>query len=216
MHIPDGFLDAKTWISTAAVSAGALSYSVVQANKQLQERQVPLMGVMGAFVFAAQMVNFPVAGGTSGHLIGGTLLALTLGPWTACVIMATIVGLQALFFQDGGITVLGANILNMAVIAPLAGYLAYNLLKKLIANKTVSIFIAAWLSTVLAAAAAALELAWSNTVALKIVFPAMLAWHILIGIGEGLITAGVLAYLNSIKFNTGILLHKKEAGGDNA
>lgn len=199
MHIPDGFLDAKTWLSTAALSAGALSYGLTQANRELEDRQIPVMGAMGAFVFAAQMVNFPVAGGTSGHLLGGALLALTMGPWPACIIMATIVGLQALFFNDGGVTVLGANIFNMAVLAPLSGYWVYRLLNRVIANRTVKIFLAAWFSTMAAAAATALELAFSNTIALKLVLPAMLGWHSLIGIGEGLITAGVISYLTSIK-----------------
>ena len=198
MHIPDGFLDTKTWLSTALVSAGVLSYSVRQTNKILEEKQIPLLGAMGAFIFAGQMINFPVAGGTSGHLIGAALVALTMGPWAACVIMATIVGLQAIVFQDGGIMALGANVLNMATLAPLVAYYVYTFLTRVSLKGSIPIFLAAWLSTLAAAAGAAFQLAFSGTVSLGLVMPAMLGWHSLIGVGEGLITLGVVNYLTKV------------------
>ncbi|MBC7105042.1 MAG: energy-coupling factor ABC transporter permease [Firmicutes bacterium] len=192
MHIPDGFLDVKTWVATGALSAGTLAYALRRTRRTLQDRQVPAMGVMAAFIFAAQMVNFPIVGGTSGHLIGAVLAAVTLGPWSACVIMTVILILQALLFQDGGLTALGANILNMGVVAVFAGYGVYRLLRR---YRTVGVFVASWVSVMLAAAACAAELAVAGTIPLAVVLPAMLFWHAFIGVGEGLITAAVVEIL---------------------
>ena len=122
MHIPDGFLNLPTCLGSAAVSIVALKQAVSKVGQKLDRKQVPLMGVMSAFVFAAQMLNFPIIGGTSGHLIGAALLAVLLGPWTASLIMTSILLIQGLVFMDGGISALGANLLNMAVIAPWGGY----------------------------------------------------------------------------------------------
>src|SRR5713101_8843825 len=113
MHIPDGFLSPPVWISLDAAAVPAIALVARGAQEHLEDRRIPLLGVMGAFVFAAQMINFPVGIGTSGHLVGGTLLAVTLGPAAACIVMAAIVAIQAFVFQDGGIMVLGANIFNM-------------------------------------------------------------------------------------------------------
>ncbi len=202
MHIPDGLLDAKTWGTAWVLGGAALAYGVTKTKERLQERQIPFMGVMAAFIFAAQMVNFPIAGGTSGHLLGGVLAAVLLGPWTASIIMATILALQAFIFLDGGITALGANILNMAVIAPFAGYWIYQLIQRLWNNRTgtlVATFIAAWFSVVLAAGACAFELAFSGMAPLRLVLPAMLGWHLLIGIGEAVITTVVVGYLTRVR-----------------
>lgn len=109
-------------MGTAALSGGALAYATRKTREVLEERQVPWMGVMAAFIFAAQMINYPVMGGTSGHLLGGVLAALVLGPWAAMIVIATILGIQCVFFQDGGLTALGANIFNMAVIGVWTGY----------------------------------------------------------------------------------------------
>lgn len=128
MHIPDGFLATPVWAVLDVVSLPAVGAFAARAQRDLRESQVPLLGVMGAFVFAAQMVNFPVAAGTSGHLVGGTLLACTLGPSAAVVVMTAILGVQALVFQDGGILALGANIFNLAIAGVLAGYLPYHYL----------------------------------------------------------------------------------------
>ena len=119
MHIPDGFLTPEVAAACAVPAAGAVAYGLRRANRELEERRVPLLGVTAAFVFAAQMLNFPVAGGTSGHFLGAALAAILLGPWLACLVMAVVLGVQAFVFADGGITALGANILNMGVIGAL-------------------------------------------------------------------------------------------------
>lgn len=201
MHIPDGFLDPKVWLGASAISAGALAGAATQTKKALEERQVPVLGVMSAFIFAAQMVNFPVAGGTSGHLLGAALAAVLLGPWSAMLIMTAVLVIQMLFFYDGGLTALGANVLNMAVIAPWVAYGTYRLVTGLLkgnAGRTAAIFLASWLSVMAAALACTLELALSGTIPLKVVLPAMMSWHALIGIGEGLITTVVVAFVSRV------------------
>ena len=125
MHAPDGFLNAGTAAATAVISAGVIGVSLRQSRQQLADRQTPLAGLTAAFVFAAQMVNFPVAAGTSGHLLGGLLAAVLLGPATGCLVVATVVLLQALVFADGGLTALGYNSLNMAVVTSYGGYALY-------------------------------------------------------------------------------------------
>ncbi|KUO61984.1 MAG: cobalamin biosynthesis protein CbiM [Gracilibacter sp. BRH_c7a] len=202
MHIPDGFLDVKTAATAAVVSAVAISYSIKQTREVLDDRQIPMMGVAAAFIFAAQMVNFPVAGGTSGHLIGGTLAAITFGPWAAMLIMSAVLIIQSFVFQDGGISALGGNILLMAVVAPLVGYFVYSLLmgsgesrKRVLA----STFVAGWISTISASLVCAILLSISNIVSIQVAVPAMLGWHTLIGIGEGLVTAFVVSYLTKVK-----------------
>jgi cobalt/nickel transport system permease protein len=127
MHIPDGFLSTPVWLSLDALGVPAIGYLARRAQRELEESRVPLLGVMGAFVFAAQMINFPVGIGTSGHLLGAALLAIALGPAAASVVMTAILAIQALVFQDGGVLALGANVLNMAVLGVLAGYLPYRL-----------------------------------------------------------------------------------------
>jgi cobalt/nickel transport system permease protein len=197
LHIPDGFLSsavaAVLWI--AAIAAIAIGLRV--ANRDLDEARVPLLGVLAAFIFAAQMLNFPVAGGTSGHFLGATLAAVLLGPWIACVVLAVVVAVQAIAFADGGITALGANIVNMGVLgALLAGYLVRVGLLAL--PKTRGAFLAtvagvSWLAVMVGAAATAIQLALSGTVPLGTVLPAMLGVHALIGIGEAAITTAAVA-----------------------
>ncbi|MDI6870727.1 MAG: energy-coupling factor ABC transporter permease [Bacillota bacterium] len=197
MHIPDGFLDTKTWAGAAALAAAAVSYAVRRTRDELGERQIPTLGVLAAFIFAAQMVNFPIAGGTSGHLLGAVLAAVLLGPWSAMIIMTTVLGVQCLFFQDGGITALGANVLNMGVIGVFAGYGVYRLLGILFPTRTgrlAATFFAAWVSVMVSALAAAAELALSGTLPLTVALPAMLYWHAFIGLGEGMITVAVVEY----------------------
>src|ERR1051325_9210778 len=125
MHIPDGFLSIIISILCWAITAATLAAAVSRTNKSLGERQVPLMGVMAAFIFAAQMINFPVAGGTSGHLLGGALAAITLGPWAGMLVMTAVIAVQGLLFQDGGLLVMGANILNMGLLTAAIGYGLY-------------------------------------------------------------------------------------------
>ncbi len=198
MHIPDGFVSVGTAAVTWVASAGVVAYSARRAQRELQERQVPLMGVMAAFVFAAQMINFRVAAGTSGHLLGGALLAILLGPWSGTLVLTAVLGVQALLFQDGGYLALGSNILNMAVIGVWSGYGVWWLLRKLIPGPRgvwPAGFAAAWVSVMLASFACSVELAVSGTSPFGLVVPAMASVHALIGIGEGLITTGVVAYL---------------------
>ncbi len=197
MHIPDGFLNAPTIAITSAVSAACVGGAVVMANKKLGEKQVPVMGVTAAFIFAAQMLNFPIAGGTSGHFLGAVFAAILLGPWAATLIMTSVLLLQCFIFQDGGVTALGANILNMGIIAPFAGYFIYKGISTLMGRNKKGIlagsFVAAWASVFLAASACALELWGSGTSPIRSAFPAMAGWHAIIGIGEGIITAAALS-----------------------
>jgi cobalt/nickel transport system permease protein len=199
MHIPDGFLSPGVYIICWAITVVAVGLALQRTGRELGERQIPLMGVLAAFIFAAQMLNFPVAGGTSGHLIGGALAAILLGPWAAILVMTSVVGLQALLFQDGGLLVLGANIVNMAVISSIAGYATFTAVRRLVADERLGTlvggFAGAWLSVMLAAAATALQLALSGTSDFSVAMPAMLGVHALIGVGEGLITAGALAFV---------------------
>ncbi len=183
--------------TTYAVSAGGVANAVRLANKKLGEKQVPLMGILAAFVFATQMLNFPVAGGTSGHLIGAALVAILLGPWVAVLVMSCVLIAQSLIFQDGGLLALGANIFNMGIIAGFGAYYLYRLTGSLLGDnrraKVVSGFIAAWGSVFLASIACAIELAVSGVLPIGVVLPAMAGVHALIGIGEGLITVAVLS-----------------------
>jgi cobalt/nickel transport system permease protein len=199
MHIPDGFLDTATSVVTWAASAGSVAYAVRRVSRELDERQVPLMGVSAAFIFAAQMLNFTVVGGTSGHLLGGALAAILLGPWAGMLVITSVLAIQALLFQDGGLLALGANVFNMAVIGVLLGWAVYTGVRRLFGKKTWSTaaggFAAAWLSVVVASLAAAIELALSGASPWGVVLPSMIGVHALIGIGEGLITVAVLAFL---------------------
>ncbi|HEY3375174.1 MAG TPA: energy-coupling factor ABC transporter permease [Candidatus Aquicultor sp.] len=197
MHIPDGFLDTKTLVTAAAASGATIAYAVRKANKEFEEKDAPLMGVLAAFIFAAQMLNFPVAGGTSGHFVGGALAAILLGPWKAILVMLSVISVQALLFGDGGISALGANILNMAILSPLAGYWVYRLISR--KSVTGGAFTAGLVSTIVAALACALELTASGTAPFAIVVPLMTGWHVLIGLGEGAITMATITYLLKVR-----------------
>ena len=195
MHIPDGFLDAKTAVASAVLSAVGVGMALRQARKTLPARHVPLLGLAAAFVFAAQMLNFPVAGGTSGHLIGATLVAVLLGPSAAAIALAAVLVVQCFLFNDGGLTALGANTFNMAIVATIVGYSVYRLVRRFVPGQRGLILAAAfagWCSTVVAAISCAGQLAISGTVPWSVSFPAMAGVHMLIGIGEGLITALVI------------------------
>jgi len=199
MHIPDGFLSAPVSLVGWIVTVGVVAFAARRAERTMSERAVPLMGVMAAFIFATQMMNFPVAGGTSGHLLGGALAAILLGPWAAIIVMAAVVGLQALLFQDGGLVVLGVNVMNMGIVTVGVGYLAYRALAPAArmgsTGFAVAAFAAAWLSVVASSAAAAVQLAASGTSPLHVALPAMVSVHMLIGIGEGVITAAALSFI---------------------
>ena len=195
MHAPDGFLNAGTAVATGAVSAGALGASLRQMRSTLKDKQVPLAGLSAAFIFAAQMFNFPVAAGTTGHLLGGALAAVLLGPFTGAVVVAVVVVVQAFAFADGGLTALGYNVLNMAVVTAFGGYGMFRLTRRVLpVNATgvvVATGIAAGLSVPLSAMAFAIEWLFGATapVPFDTVFGAMVGVHLLIGIGEGVISA---------------------------
>jgi cobalt/nickel transport system permease protein len=192
MHIPDGFIDGKTALTTAALSAAGVGVALRQVKRELPPRKTPLLGLAAAFLFAAQMVNFPVAGGTSGHLIGGALVAALLGPSAAVVVVTTVLIVQCFLFNDGGVTALGANIFNMAMLNSVGGYVIYRGVCRLlpgVRGRVTAIAFAGWCATVLAAVCCAGELAFSGTVPWTAAFPAMAGTHILIGVGEGLISA---------------------------
>lgn len=198
MHIPDGFLSTKIWMGMWFISIVIVGYAIWRTNKKLGDKHVPMMGVLAAFIFAAQMLNIPVVGGTSGHMLGGVLAAVFLGPIAASIIMATIFIVQAVFFQDGGITTLGANIFNMGLIGTIGGYYIYYGIKKVIAGDSgrfIGVAIAAWLAVVLASAATAIELAASGTVPLEITLPAMVSIHTIIGLIETGITISVVVFV---------------------
>ena len=196
MHIPDGFLSIVISLICWAITVAILAIAISRTNKSLGEKQVPLMGIMAAFIFAAQMINFPVAGGTSGHLLGGTLAAITLGPWAGMLVMTAVIAVQGLLFQDGGLLVMGANILNMGLLTVAVGYGLYRSVSgKSQGAKLAVAGIAAWISVMTGAFATSLELWLSGTARLNIVIPAMLGVHTLIGIGEALITVAALSFI---------------------
>ena len=199
MHIPDGFLDAKTAIATGVFSVTGLGAALRQAGKHLQSRKIPLTGLVAAFIFVAQMLNFPVASGTSGHLLGSTFAAVLLGPSAAIIVMSSVLIVQSLIFADGGILALGANIFNMAIVAPLCGYGIYRALRLLLhgqQGQLVAVGFASWCATVVAAIFCAGELAWSGTADWRAAFPAMTGVHMLTGLGEAAITMLVIAAIS--------------------
>lgn len=195
MHIPDGFLDARTLTLTTGLSAAGIALALRNLRHILPPRQIPLIGLTAAFVFAAQMVNFPVAGGTSGHLLGGILAAVLVGPSAAIVVITAVLIVQAFIFADGGVLALGANIFNMALVGTIGGYGIYWLVRRVasgLRGQLMAAAFAAWCSVVLAAGSCAGQLAFSKTAAWGLVLPAMVGVHMLIGIGEALITTLVL------------------------
>ena len=196
LHIPDGFLNFVISLVFWVLTVISVGLAISKTNKALGEKQVPLMGIMAAFIFAAQMLNFPVAGGTSGHFLGGALAAIVLGPWAGILVMTAVIALQALLFQDGGLLVMGANIFNMGILTAMIGFGLYR--SVLSANKATRLAvagIAAWLSTMASALITALQLWLSGTSSLQIVIPAMLGVHALIGIGEAIITVAALTFI---------------------
>jgi cobalt/nickel transport system permease protein len=193
MHLPDGFLDAKTALLSTGVAVAGVGLALRQARTTLEPRQMPMLGLAAAFVFAAQMLNFPVGGGTSGHLLGGVLTAILLGPAAAVLVMTCVLIVQCLVFNDGGLLALGANVFNMAIVNVCGGYFVFRLLKRLarMENRRATVFAAAfagWFGTVLASITCAGQLALSDQSPWSVAFPAMALAHIVIGMGEGLAT----------------------------
>ena len=197
MHLPDGYLDAKTALLSSGAAAAGLGLAVRHVRVSLEPRQTPMLGLGAAFVFAAQMLNFPIVGGTSGHLVGGVLAAILLGPSAAVLVMTCVLVVQCLMFADGGLVSLGANIFNMGIVNVCGGFFVYRLARALIPMEPQrsAVFAAAfagWFGTVLTSVVCAGELALSNWVPWSIAFPAMVNVHMLIGVGEGLATALIL------------------------
>jgi cobalt/nickel transport system permease protein len=199
VHIPDGFLTPAVAVIGWAIAVVLIAVALRQTRRQLDDRIVPMMGVLAAFIFAAQAITFPVAAGTSGHLIGAALAAIVMGPWAALLIMTAVVAVQGLIYQDGGLIVMGWNIVNMGAMAAFCGFLAYTLARRLGGGTRNAVlaasFAAGWISVVAASAATAIELAASGTAPLALAMAAMTSVHGLIGIGEGLITAAAVGLL---------------------
>jgi cobalt/nickel transport system permease protein len=200
MHIPDGFLSLPVSLLTWIISLGLIGLALKRVQADYQERAVPLMGVCAAFIFAAQMINFPIVGGTSGHLLGGTLAGVLLGPWAGTLVMSVVFIVQAVLFQDGGLTVLGANIFNMGLIGTFGGYYLYKAIRFAIGRNSwrgmmVGTAVASWVSVVVAATVASFQLAFSGTVTLAVALFAMLAWHVFIAIGEAIITVIAISFV---------------------
>ncbi len=197
LHIPDVYLSFAVAAICWLVAALVLAVAVRRTNRSLGERQIPLMGVMAAFIFAAQMINFPIGVGVSGHLLGGALAAILLGPWASMLVMTAVIAVQGLLFQDGGLTAMGANILNMGILTSAIGYGFYRaVMGRRRGLILASAGFASWLSVMAGALATSLEMWLSGTAALRLVVPAMLAVHAVIGLGEALITVAALAFIS--------------------
>jgi cobalt/nickel transport system permease protein len=203
MHIPDGFLSVLVSIIFWLISAAFIAVALKRVSRDLGDREAPLMGVLAAAIFAGQMLNFSVTGGTSGHLLGAALAAILVGPWAAVLVMTSVVATQALIFQDGGLVVLGANLFNMAVIGVAVAYAVFRLAQILAGGKRWGIlaggFLAAWSSIFIASLSCGLQLSLSATSPARIALPAMGGIHALIGFGEGLITLGALSFILSTR-----------------
>lgn len=199
LHAPDGFFSTPVALAFWVITVGALAISLRRAGAQLDERAVPLMGVMAAFIFAAQMFNFQIPGGTSGHLLGGVLAAILLGPYAGTIVMACVISVQALVFQDGGLLVLGANIFNMGIIGTFGGYWLYRTIAAVLGGeqkgRLPAAAVAGWCSVVAAAVLTAFQLAISDTTSLATALVAMVGWHVIIGVGEAVITVGALSFI---------------------
>jgi len=205
MHVPDGFLDAPTSLATGVVAVGGLALALRGARRELDDRTAPMAGLVATFVFAGQMMNFPVGAGTSGHLLGGAMAAVLAGPWTAVLCISTVLLVQALFMADGGITALGTNITLMALVGVAVGWLVFKGVRAVLPNRLgivapaaafgalVSVPVAATVFTLLFAVGGTAPVATDK------VFVAMVTWHTVIGIGEAIITFLVVASVVAVR-----------------
>jgi len=202
MHIPDGWLSTPVLLASNVLAVGGLTWATIRARRELDESAIPLMGVMGAFVFAAQMINLPLPGGISGHLMGGTLLAIVLGPAVGTLVIASVLLLQALLFADGGLLAFGANFLNMGLVGTLGGYVVYRAVRWFAPGSRglyAGAALGAWLATVAGAALAALHLGLSGTAPLGAVTVAAVGFHLAIGAIEATVTVAVIHYLVRVR-----------------
>lgn len=199
MHVPDGFLDGPTSLGTAAIAAAGIGVALWRSRSSLDDRSAPMAGMAAVFVFAAQMLNFPVGAGTSGHLLGGALAAVLVGPWTATLCITVVIVVQALLFADGGITALGTNVTLMAVIGVWAGWAVFRGVSMLLPRKTASVPVAAAVAAFVSVPVTALAfvgfyaIGGQAPIPLDTLTTAMLSWHALIGIGEAVITFLVIS-----------------------
>jgi cobalt/nickel transport system permease protein len=194
MHVPDGFLDAPTSLATGAVAVAGIAVALRGARRELDDRTAPMAGLVAAFVFAAQMLNFPVGAGTSGHLLGGALAAVLVGPYTGALCLAVVLLVQGLLFADGGITALGTNITLFSIVGVGTGWLVFRLVQRLLPSKLSMVPIAAGVAALVSVPVTALAfvglfaIGGQAPVSLAAVTTAMLSWHVLIGLGEAVIT----------------------------
>jgi cobalt/nickel transport system permease protein len=205
MHVPDGFINAATSVGTGVVAAGGLGVSLRRAGRSLADRHIPLAGVTAALVFALQMLNFPVLPGVSGHLMGGALAAILLGPWMGAAVVSVVVIVQALFFADGGISALGVNILNIAIVTSLVAFPVFRGLVRALPKTRVAAMVAAMVASLVSVLAASFAFVAEYAVGgvggadIGAVLGAMTGVHSLIGIGEGLITSAALGTVLAVR-----------------
>lgn len=199
MHIPDGYLSVPVTVGCGAVSIAGLATAIRCLKDKIEDAKVPTMGVLAAFIFAAQMLNFPIAFGVSGHVLGGLLAAIIVGPEAAVLVMSIVLIFQALLFGDGGLTALGANILNMVLIGTWCAFAIFKLLRWALRSDGIAIGVAAWLSVVLASSACAIELWLSGSAPLRLALPLMVGIHAIIGIGEALVTSAAIVFVKRIR-----------------
>ncbi len=197
MHMADALISPAVGGAMWIVTVGLIAYCARKLKQTMNDNIVPMMGVLGAFIFAAQMINFSIPGtGSSGHLGGALILSILLGPYAAFIVIASVLTVQAFFFADGGLLALGANIFKMGIIASFSSYLRYRLVIKFLGDgrrsQLIGGFTGAWVSVFLASVFCAVELAVSGASPMAVVLPAMAGVHALIGIGEGLITGAAL------------------------
>jgi cobalt/nickel transport system permease protein len=202
MHIPDGFIDLKTAATTGIFSISGFIFAVIKVKQYFRARIVVLMGIFTALVFAAQMINFTILGGTSGHLLGAALSTIILGPYAGCIIMAVVLLVQAFAFGDGGISALGANTFNMAVVGIISAYLIYKLITKFSKSRWIfycAVAVSSWFSVVTASAFTAMELSASGTYTIGLTLGSMVIVHMVIGLGEAAITMIVISFIDKVK-----------------
>lgn len=202
MHIPDGFIDLKTAAGAGVLSLSGFIVAIIKVKQYFRARVVVVMGIFAALIFAAQMINFTIIGGTSGHLLGAALATIILGPYAGSIIITVVLIVQAFVFGDGGITALGANNFNMAITGVMSSYLIYKLITRFSRSRAffyAGVAAASWFSVVIAAAFCGIELAISGTYSLRITLGSMIPIYMVIGVGEAIITSVVIAFIDKVK-----------------
>lgn len=220
MHVPDGFLDAPTSVATGAAAVVCVGVSLLGARKELDDKTAPMAGLVAAFIFAVQMLNFPVGAGTSGHLMGGALAAVLVGPWTGVLCVSVVLLVQSLLFADGGITALGTNIVLMAVATVVVGWLVFKLLQAVLPKRLSLVPVQAGIAAFVSVPAAALvfvalyAVGGTADIPLDTLITAMFGVHVLIGIGEGIITGlavgAIIAVRPDLVYGARPILEKRE------